>query len=88
MWKPTAEDQAMFEAMVRGLASQGWRRSRTDEAFASKCVYRGGEERKCAVGWLIPDDKYYPEMENWPLVEVLNLCGITYSDIDWLRIAR
>lgn len=32
-----------------------------------KCAYRGHNNLKCAVGWLIPDDKYTLEMEGLPV---------------------
>lgn len=27
------------------------------------CAYRGNYGRKCAAGWLIPDEKYTPDLE-------------------------
>lgn len=38
-------------------------------AHLRKCAYRGENGTKCAVGCLIPDDKYYPAIE-----------GITYTN--------
>jgi len=51
--------QEAFERIVRGLASQGWKPSlkpRGKDSFVNACAYRGEDGRKCAVGWLIPDD--------------------------------
>lgn len=39
--------------------------------MGSICAYRGSNGRKCAVGALIPDDKYRPGMEN-KSCEVIN----------------
>lgn len=33
-------------------------------AYGDQCLYRGPGGAKCAVGVLIPDDLYDPEMEN------------------------
>ena len=58
--------QEMFDAAVKGLASQEFARSehpRSKYPTLVGCAYRGFEGRKCAVGWLISDDKYYPELE-------------------------
>jgi hypothetical protein len=54
--------QEMFDAAYRGLASQNWQQSR-DEGEFTMCLYRGPEGRKCAAGWLIPDNLYDPKME-------------------------
>ena len=37
---------------------------------------------KCALGVLIPDDKYKPEMENMPLPQVLYLSGFDLKTLD------
>lgn len=51
--------QEVFNIVVRGLASQQWEKSKT----AYGCAYRGEHGRKCAGGWLIPDECYTPRME-------------------------
>ena len=33
------------------------------------CVYRGPGGRRCAAGWLIPDDMYSPQMEGASVLE-------------------
>lgn len=53
--------QEMLNKMVAGMESQNWERSTT--ADGTKCVYRGENGRKCAVGHLIPDSKYAPAMD-------------------------
>ena len=41
--------------------------------FTGMCAYRGKDGRRCAVGWLIPDELYDPKMEgmviDYPCVE-------------------
>jgi hypothetical protein len=45
--------QAAFNGAVRGLASQGWKQSSSDDG----CVLnRGTPGIHCAIGWLIPWD--------------------------------
>ena len=53
--------QEIFDAVCKGLAAQGFQRS-VSRAFAV-CRYRGEGGRKCAIGHLIPDDKYSIELE-------------------------
>ena len=57
--------QQMLDKAVKGLASQGFVQSRGPGITENpgRCAYRGNEGRRCAIGWLIPDDKYYPELE-------------------------
>jgi hypothetical protein len=50
--------QNTFNTVVEHLRRQGRQSIR-----GHSCLYRGPEGRKCAAGWLIPDDLYEPEME-------------------------
>lgn len=52
--------QQIFDKVWIGLKSQGFYQSLEEKS----CCYRGEGGRKCAVGWLIPDDKYDPNWEN------------------------
>lgn len=47
-------NQEAFNIAVKGLAAQDWQPS----VLHTKCLYRGPDGRKCAVGHLIPDDQY------------------------------
>ena len=40
------------------------------------CLYRGLNGEKCAIGILIPDDKWNPDCENQSPVQALANCGI------------
>lgn len=65
--------QEMFDVIYKGLASQGFAQSRLHG-----CAYRGGEGRKCAAGWLIPDDKYDESWEGKGIHRIpyfFDLCG-------------
>lgn len=55
--------QKIFEQVVYHLFSQGKRAVVIDENGNSKCMYRGEEGSKCAVGCLIPDSEYSEDME-------------------------
>lgn len=52
--------QETFDIVVKALRKQG---RRSIDISGKFCVYRGPEGRKCAVGHLIPDELYYPELE-------------------------
>ncbi len=54
--EPIADLQTAFDTAYRGLKAQGFRRSYDRSAY--RCMYRGPNETKCAVGHLIPDNIY------------------------------
>lgn len=58
------DKQKIFDQCVRGLASQDYQRSTS----GGTCQLRGRWGRKCALGWLIPDDMYAPKMEFHPVL--------------------
>ncbi|ESY35740.1 hypothetical protein NKK48_01415 [Mesorhizobium sp. C386A] len=62
--------QEQFDRVYLGLAAQGWQRSYSDHHM--QCMYRGPKNCKCAIGQLIDDDEYIPEMDNFS-VGVFNL---------------
>lgn len=83
--------QEVFDQSVRGLASQGFVRSQmpirkpfsADEAL--RCAYRSGGQTdspvRCAVGWLIPDEKYTPALETNPTTGALaKATGLDFED--------
>lgn len=60
--------QQLFNNAWNGLKSQGWQKSIAIKPYSSAiiegaCRYRGPENRRCAIGWSIPDDKYELGME-------------------------
>lgn len=57
--------QEMFDKVVNHLLTQNKRCSVEDVYYTNglKCLYRGSSGLKCAIGCLIPDDKYDPMME-------------------------
>ena len=57
--------QEIFETVAKHLLKQG-RQSKitsTSQSQWAGCMYRGPDGTSCAVGCLIPDDKYNPNME-------------------------
>lgn len=46
-----------------------------DDLRSPVCAYRGDDARKCAIGCLIPDDKYKPEMDPSGIVSLLKAHG-------------
>jgi hypothetical protein len=76
------ERQAIFETVARHLFAQGkpangeyTRIVRQDVRYnATGCMYRGPDNTRCAVGVLIPDEAYRPEMEGRGAVAVLEMC--------------
>lgn len=59
----------MFDKMLEHLRAQG---CRSVDEFDS-CLYRGPNGTKCAVGALIPDEKYSKDMEDISASGLLNL---------------
>lgn len=52
--------QEIFDTVARHLIEQG---RRAIESYEGNCAYRGVGGTKCAVGVLIPDDQYTPQIE-------------------------
>lgn len=50
--------QACFDKVATHLLTQ-----REKSSIGTNCVYRGKDGLKCAIGCLIPDERYLPTME-------------------------
>ncbi|OYU33258.1 hypothetical protein [Novosphingobium sp. PASSN1] len=57
----TRTNQEIFDTCLAHLRAQGRRSVHPDLGI---CAYRGADNLKCAIGILIPDDKYHPGLEN------------------------
>lgn len=57
------DKQKVFNVVKTHLLAQNAKAQDADKL----CVYRAPNGRKCAIGALIPDDKYEPIMEGQPL---------------------
>lgn len=55
------DKQVIFDQVVFTLAKQG---HQSIDMTDGTCLYRGPEGRKCAVGILIPDDRYDPLLDS------------------------
>lgn len=53
--------QDIFDAAYKGLASQGFKQSKSPNAGG--CAYRGEDGLRCAVGHLIADENYNEGLE-------------------------
>lgn len=53
--------QEIFDRVAEGLLGQGG--PSMSDRFDETCAYRGVDGRKCAIGHLIPDEKYFPDLE-------------------------
>lgn len=54
-----------FEIATNGLASQQWEKSWVPSRIGMDCKLRSPDGKKCALGWLIPDEEYTPDMDTW-----------------------
>lgn len=67
--------QEAFDIALNGILSQGGPSQRGGTgARNTHCLYRGPEGRKCAIGWLIPDDEYQVHFEEGSLGDVYEAC--------------
>jgi len=90
------EVQNAINTMYKGLSAQDWKPSVTISIEGgTKCKYRGEDNRKCAVGHLIPDDVYEPALEQLlpsvddKLKHVLRThCGLSHADYSVFAILR
>lgn len=71
-------EQETFDAVYSRLAEQGFKRSRKHDD--SKCAYRGADNHVCAVGALIPDAVYQPQLETYPWRELYRSAYLPVSE--------
>jgi len=69
--------QEIFNIAYRGLKSQGFKGSEVrglDPLVPQNitCAYRGDGGRKCAIGFLIPDERYSPNIEGKGVIELVD----------------
>lgn len=75
--------QEIFNQAYLGLKSQGFKRSGiVDEDGSFNCLYKMNDNLKCAIGWIIPDDKYSPKLDECHIQEVLELVGFDATDAE------
>lgn len=62
--------QQVFDKAYLGLKAQGFERSHEN----ATCLYRGPDGKKCAIGHVIPDEHYRPEMEGCSVLYITRWC--------------
>lgn len=73
--------QEIFDTVAVALVKQGRPSIKAKRTWSHSCAYRGDDGAKCAVGHLIPDEHYTPEIEGsgvscpymQPVLEALGL---------------
>lgn len=61
--------QEIFDKVAVHLLTQG---KQSQGLYDTACKYRGHDGLKCAVGCLIPDDKYRPDMEGYTVYTLVS----------------
>lgn len=76
--------QEIFDIVARHLLTQ---KEKSTNTIGSFCMYRGIRGLKCAIGALIPDEKYSPAFESCMVEEpeVCEAAGISYEDVSFAR---
>lgn len=72
------DNQEIFDSVARHLLTQ---RSKS-VLIGGGCAYRGVAGQKCAIGALIPDKVYTPEIEGMGVGEALNRFPECFPGID------
>lgn len=75
--------QEAFNLAVRGMKAQGWRKAAAGgDWVGGACKYRTTGGLKCAIGHIIPDDRYVPGMEGDAAFFALNTAKIRIAGVD------
>lgn len=85
-------NQEIFDKVATHLLKQKRRalRSIKEFGFSDACAYKTSKGLKCAVGCLIPKDKYNPKFEGWgvgddKIINALNSWGISKNSAELLE---
>lgn len=73
------EMQTAFDIAIRGIVEQGGPSINSALCGASACRYRSEDGRKCAIGWLISDVHYSPDLEGSNVDEVVVMKALVAS---------
>src|ERR1700690_1533902 len=87
MTKMTNEE--VFRVVYTGLRKQGFERSL--DSRGDYCMYRGLNGKKCAVGMLIPDDRYDSRFEKRSYLSLRTEpggVGFDVKDVEFLNILQ
>ena len=84
------DKQVIFNKAYLGLKGQGFQKALTEDGGG--CLYRGVGNTKCAIGHLIPDEKYDPRFEKHGLsfglsdpiiVEIFKAIEVEATEDNW-----
>ncbi len=77
-------NQDLFNTVYRHLLTQGQKAFITLTHGSESCKYRTADGRKCAIGCLIPDNRYSPTLEGKRAYAeiVREAAGITHDQLD------
>lgn len=83
-----ALSQEQFDTVLFGIREQGG-----PSIERGDCRYRAASGRKCAAGWLIPDEMYSSDLERRgatspPVSRILARCGVDPWAADGLQAAH
>jgi hypothetical protein len=73
-------DQEIFDKVATHLLTQG-RQSLVDENIFGGCAYRGHDGTRCAVGCLISDEAYTPNIEGQGVYQYDVLAALAASGV-------
>lgn len=79
-------DQETFDFVFKKIIEQGKQSMKSISLNYEICAYRGDGGAKCAAGWLIPYDKYTPDMEGNVFDE--RFCeryNLTFSNVELVK---
>lgn len=75
--------QEIFEFVITHLANQG---SQSNFEYSPlKCAYRGSNNKRCAVGCLLPNDVYQPGMEGRAVENLIESSKVFPNFHIWLE---
>jgi len=74
-------NQEIFDKVLNALREQGIP-SRNDYGT---CMYRGNHDLKCAIGHLIPDELYTPDIEKFGMIKLIE--QVTFGEHVFVQFA-
>lgn len=82
---PIYTSQSIFDKVATHLFTQG---VQSKSPTNRKCLYRGPNNTSCAVGCLIPDELYEPEMDADYGANAIEAVLDVYPELEFLRQFR
>jgi hypothetical protein len=75
-------NQQLFDTVATHLLTQR-RRSMTTQNGTTRCAYRGRKDTRCAIGCLIPDDRYDAAFEGFAISKpaILKAAGLRSTQL-------